>query len=93
MCIDAIEDLWRNNDDAKAPTKKLLAKWRPQVLPDSNAAVAPAMTNGAQQQQQPDSNKDPSDGTSAAAIQGGGAGEGQQGVEERKGSVPVAAAG
>ena len=32
MCIDALEDLWRNYDDARAPTTKLLAKWRPHVL-------------------------------------------------------------
>ena len=32
MCIDALEDLWRNYDDARAPTTKLLAKWRPGVL-------------------------------------------------------------
>ena len=54
MCIDALEDLWRNctsasnltvhtervltsvDDDARIPTKKLLAKWRPQVLEDGN---------------------------------------------------------
>ncbi|KAG8530783.1 uncharacterized protein KY384_004140 [Bacidia gigantensis] len=32
-CIDALEDLWRNNDDARAPAAKLLQKWRPHVLP------------------------------------------------------------
>ncbi|SLM40695.1 Symplekin/Pta1 [Lasallia pustulata] len=32
ICIDALEDLWRNYDDAKVPTTKVLAKWRPQVL-------------------------------------------------------------
>ena len=32
MCIDALEDLWRNYDDARVPTTKLLAKWRPGVL-------------------------------------------------------------
>ncbi|KAL8730625.1 MAG: hypothetical protein Q9166_003938 [cf. Caloplaca sp. 2 TL-2023] len=32
MCIDALEDLWRNFDDAKAPAAKLLKKLRPQIL-------------------------------------------------------------
>ena len=87
MCIDAIEDLWRNNDDAKAPTRKLLIKWRPQVLPESKAVVAPAMTNGTQQQQ-----PDPVRGPSASVAQGG-VSEGQAQEVERKGSMPVAAAG
>ncbi|KAK4696411.1 hypothetical protein P7C71_g1492, partial [Lecanoromycetidae sp. Uapishka_2] len=32
MSLDALEDLWRNYDDAKAPAAKHLVKWRPQVL-------------------------------------------------------------
>ncbi|KAK3077753.1 hypothetical protein LTS18_009407 [Coniosporium uncinatum] len=32
ICIDALEDLWRNYDDAKGATAKLLQKWRPHVL-------------------------------------------------------------
>ncbi|MCJ1378400.1 hypothetical protein MMC17_001498 [Xylographa soralifera] len=32
MCLDTLEDMWRNYDDARAPTRKLLAKWRPHVL-------------------------------------------------------------
>ncbi|MCJ1229181.1 hypothetical protein MMC12_005846 [Toensbergia leucococca] len=32
ICIDALEDLWRNYDDAKGPTTKLLSKWRPHIL-------------------------------------------------------------
>ncbi|MCJ1434683.1 hypothetical protein MMC27_004052 [Xylographa pallens] len=32
MCLDSLEDMWRNYDDARAPTRKLLAKWRPHVL-------------------------------------------------------------
>ncbi|KAL8704459.1 MAG: hypothetical protein Q9201_002375 [Fulgogasparrea decipioides] len=32
ICIDALEDLWRNYDDAKPPTSKVLKKVRPEVL-------------------------------------------------------------
>ncbi|MCJ1388068.1 hypothetical protein MMC18_000912 [Xylographa bjoerkii] len=32
MCLDTLEDMWRHYDDARAPTRKLLAKWRPHVL-------------------------------------------------------------
>ncbi|MCJ1363454.1 hypothetical protein MMC16_002561 [Acarospora aff. strigata] len=32
LCIDALEDLWRNYDDARGPAKKLLTKWRPHIL-------------------------------------------------------------
>ena len=39
MCIDALEDLWRNYDDARAPTAKLLAKWRPGVLEEKKKPV------------------------------------------------------
>ncbi|KAL9100606.1 MAG: hypothetical protein Q9163_004043 [Psora crenata] len=45
ICIDAVEDLWRNYDDAKAPAAKLLQKWRPHVLPP--VPRAPQRTNEA----------------------------------------------
>ncbi|KZF23799.1 mRNA cleavage and polyadenylation specificity factor complex subunit [Xylona heveae TC161] len=32
ICIDALEDLWRNYEDARSSAAKLLARWRPQVL-------------------------------------------------------------
>ncbi|OCK80984.1 hypothetical protein K432DRAFT_381741 [Lepidopterella palustris CBS 459.81] len=32
LCIDALEDLWRNYDGTKTATSKLLKKWRPEVL-------------------------------------------------------------
>lgn len=32
MCIDALEDLWRNYEDARVAAAKLLTKWRPQLL-------------------------------------------------------------
>ncbi|MCJ1296551.1 hypothetical protein MMC34_008117 [Xylographa carneopallida] len=41
MCVDALEDLWRNYDDARAPTRKLLAKWRPHVLEADTATTIP----------------------------------------------------
>lgn len=43
ICLDGVEDLWRNYDDAKIPAQKLLVKFRPAVLGDSlangNAAI------------------------------------------------------
>ena len=62
LCIDALEDLWRNckftpterrnlvhghvadkyqDDDARAPTAKLLTRWRPHVLPASAPKQVP----------------------------------------------------
>ncbi|KAK7521676.1 uncharacterized protein IWZ02DRAFT_442664 [Phyllosticta citriasiana] len=32
VCIDAIEDLWRNYEGAKSLTTKLISKWRPYLL-------------------------------------------------------------
>ncbi|KAF9633714.1 Armadillo-like helical protein [Lasiodiplodia theobromae] len=41
LCIDAIEDLWRNYDGAKGLTTKLLTKWRPHVLQEAANGAAP----------------------------------------------------
>ena len=92
MCIDAIEDLWRNNDDAKAPTTKVLTRWRPQIVAESKSASTPPLTNGTQQQH-PDPRKDLSSSDAKHIPQGGVAADQAQGVDERKGSMPVAAAG
>ncbi|KAF2836325.1 hypothetical protein M501DRAFT_267523 [Patellaria atrata CBS 101060] len=35
MCLDALEDLWRNYEDARPSTAKLLTKWRPQALQET----------------------------------------------------------
>lgn len=50
ICIDAVEELWRTNEDAKGPTTKLLMKWRPHVLPPAAGKNAEAQqtTNGVQ---------------------------------------------
>ncbi|KAB8356605.1 hypothetical protein FH972_024187 [Carpinus fangiana] len=32
ICIDALEDLWHNYEDARGASAKVLAKWRPEVL-------------------------------------------------------------
>ncbi|KAI9719190.1 MAG: hypothetical protein M1828_006283 [Chrysothrix sp. TS-e1954] len=32
ICLDAIEDLWRNNDSAKTATMSTMKRWRPLVL-------------------------------------------------------------
>ncbi|KAF2151395.1 mRNA cleavage and polyadenylation specificity factor complex subunit [Myriangium duriaei CBS 260.36] len=39
ICLDGVEDLWRNYEDAKNPAQKLLVKYRPSVVEQS-------MTNG-----------------------------------------------
>jgi len=31
-CLDVIEDLWRNYDDARPSAEKILKKWRPEVI-------------------------------------------------------------
>ncbi|KAL8730259.1 MAG: hypothetical protein Q9181_004726 [Wetmoreana brouardii] len=42
ICIDALEDLWRNYDDAKLPTSKVLKKVRPEVLNEGNPDQPPS---------------------------------------------------
>lgn len=44
LCIDLLEDLWKNNNEAKPFTKKLLAKWRPEALETEEVKTEP--TNG-----------------------------------------------
>ena len=39
ICIDAVEDLWRNYEDASAAAGKVLKRWRPGVLPPPPAVV------------------------------------------------------
>ncbi|CAF9909350.1 MAG: hypothetical protein ALECFALPRED_005526 [Alectoria fallacina] len=46
IAIDALEDLWRNYDDAKAPTAKHLAKWRPEVLASESKPRQVSAPNG-----------------------------------------------
>ena len=50
IAIDALEDLWRNYDDAKAPAAKHLAKWRPQVLASETKPITIPDTNGIKSQ-------------------------------------------
>lgn len=40
ICIDALEDLWRNFNEAKPSAGKLLAKWRPHVLQEEPNGLA-----------------------------------------------------
>ncbi|KAI9788445.1 MAG: hypothetical protein M1816_006881 [Peltula sp. TS41687] len=42
ICLDALEDLWRNYEDARHPSAKLLQKWRPHVVAAPAAPVAAA---------------------------------------------------
>ncbi|KAL7270748.1 hypothetical protein RUND412_006537 [Rhizina undulata] len=32
LCMDILEDLWRNHSEVRGPAQKLLQKWRPQAL-------------------------------------------------------------
>ncbi|KAF2805940.1 uncharacterized protein BDZ99DRAFT_449623 [Mytilinidion resinicola] len=46
MCVGAVEDLWRNYDGAKTSTRKLLLKWRPEVLQEELVKAENAKVNG-----------------------------------------------
>ena len=42
LCLDALEDLRQNYDDARAPASKVLQKWRPALVqPKSDKPSAP----------------------------------------------------
>ena len=77
ICIDAVEDLWRNFDDARAPAQKLLARWRAEVLPPKPAVDAPAANGIA---------------SPASAAPGTPSGERDQ-MKSSEGGAAVAAAG
>ena len=46
ICLDAIEDLWRNYDGAQTAASKVLAKWRPGILPSTAAPVSTPTGSG-----------------------------------------------
>lgn len=77
MCLDAVEDLWRDFDDARVPAQKLLAKWRPSVLPPPPPPLEPAEESGA-------------GGQAPAGIGSNGS---AQAEEQMKGGTAVAAVG
>jgi symplekin len=39
LAIDCVEQMWRENSDAKSATKKILVKWRPAVLEEGEVKV------------------------------------------------------
>ncbi|KAL8872737.1 MAG: hypothetical protein Q9174_001676 [Haloplaca sp. 1 TL-2023] len=41
ICIDALEDMWRNYDDAKIPASRFLKKLRPEILKESSTPDNP----------------------------------------------------
>ena len=84
ICIDAVEDLWRNFEDARAPAQKLLVKWRPSVLPPRPALEADAPKQ--QQQSGPGQFAEPGGGKTGTAAESGSG-------EQLKAGTPVAAAG
>ena len=87
ICIDAIEDLWRNYDDAKVATTKILTKWRPYVLPPP-AKNPPAATQKTTAPQAPAQSKEsPGPGT---PVQDSGDGPQSKGSHP---GLPLAAAG
>ena len=43
MSLDAIEDLWRNTDGAKAMTEKILKKWRPALFQQPPTEAKPSV--------------------------------------------------
>ncbi|MCJ1449792.1 hypothetical protein MMC28_000120 [Mycoblastus sanguinarius] len=48
IAIDALEDLWRNYDDAKAPAAKFLLKLRPQIMASETKPNTAPAKNGVQ---------------------------------------------
>ena len=77
ICLDAVEDLWRDFEDARLPAQKLLTQWRPGVLPPPPLPPpTPAAENGAAQ-------------SPSAPSPNGTA----QGEEQMKAGTAVAAAG
>ncbi|KAI9694538.1 MAG: hypothetical protein M1822_000154 [Bathelium mastoideum] len=41
IAVDALEDLWRNNAEARPSAGKMLKKWRPKVLEEANSSKSP----------------------------------------------------
>lgn len=89
MCLDAVEDLWRDFEDARLPAQKLLMKWRPGVLPSQPPPPPPFPP------------PPPSDPPSKSVAENGaaqspaevGSNETAQAEEQLKGGTAVAAAG
>lgn len=85
IAIDALEDLWRNYDGAKAPAAKHLAKWRPQVIAADSKPSTASNTNGVKPEDPRSPPPLPAPSTSSNV-------EGEQ-VRKTQGSPAVAAAG
>ncbi|KAI9831385.1 MAG: hypothetical protein M1826_003558 [Phylliscum demangeonii] len=54
QCLDALEDLYVNYEEARPSTSKLLTKWRPHFLPSIAAATATATADPASNNNDPD---------------------------------------
>lgn len=85
MALDALEDLWRNYDDAKTPAARHLAKWRPQVLVSETEPPAATVTNGVKPE-------DPRKSPPSAVILNATKAESEP-MEQNQASPPVAAVG
>lgn len=72
------------DDDAKGPAAKVLAKWRPQVLPPPTKPSTPLNINGVK----PEEAKSTPPSTLAHTTSVGG-----EQMEHKQGGFPVAAAG
>ncbi|KAI4269787.1 MAG: hypothetical protein L6R38_007337 [Xanthoria sp. 2 TBL-2021] len=70
ICIDALVDLWRNFEDAKAPAAKLLKKLRPDVLNEDSANHAPPPPSADVIKSPPPS--DSKEGLPSASVRGEG---------------------
>lgn len=88
IAIDALEDLWRNYDDAKAPTAKLLAKWRPQVLASESRPNLASAPNGLQHPEDSNSTYSP-----APSLPSQGVKAEDETMKKNHASQAVAAAG
>ena len=98
ICIDAVEDLWRNFEDAREPARRLLVKWRLGVLPPPAPAVVEAKMEETREGEQSEGKEGGADAgatktavlksDSAAAAEGGGGEQPPAAVE-----TPMVAAG
>lgn len=88
ICLDAVEDLWRDFDDAKLPAQKLLMKWRPHVLPPPSPPPPAAPSESVAQSGVTGS---PAEVASTGTVQAEAQQQPQQ--QQMNGATPVAAVG
>ncbi|KAL9005745.1 MAG: hypothetical protein Q9188_001502 [Gyalolechia gomerana] len=72
ICIDGLEDLWRNYDDARAAAGKLLKKLRPELFRGDNAENSSKLPNPTNINVKSPPPSDSKEGLPSASVQGEG---------------------